>query len=431
MTGEGTGASGTDPDDGPASDSPDQRSDGGVVADESPVVDQPFGLPRWVTAVVPIVLLAVLVAVFLLGSPLAGLEGGGEPLPDVAVTHVTLADERMTLHVVNSGPEVTIAQVLVDEAYWSWETADGDPTLSTMESTKVVVPYHWEPGWDVEVALVLSSGVTVHHTIVAAHGSPEPGSALGTLAVMGVFVGVVPVALGMLWFPYIQGMSKRRLHAVLAFSAGVLLFLAWDAGLEALELAEAVPGAFEGPAVAFLGAAGALLVVQSVGAWRRDREGDGGAFGLSRGLWVAYLVALGIGLHNLAEGLAIGSSFALGRVSLGAFLVVGFMVHNVTEGPAVVAPLAEGERPHWAHFVALGALAGAPVILGGWIGGLAFSPLLGTLFLAIGVGAIAQVLLELAGIVRDAGGRVGSATNLLALLVGLVVMYATDLLVTL
>jgi ZIP family zinc transporter len=408
------------------------RSDGGVVDEEpAPALERPLGLPRWVTAALPLVILAAIVTVFLLTSPLAGLESG-EPLPDVSVTHATLAEDQITLHVVNNGPRVTVAQVLVNDAYWSFEMGSGDRTLSTMESDTVVVPYHWEPGWDLEVALVLSSGATVHHDIVAPQQSPGfDAGTLGTLALMGVLVGVIPVALGMLWFPYIRGMSKRRLHAVLAFSAGILAFLAWDAGVEAIELAEEVPGSYEGLAVAFLGAAGALLLVQSVGAWREGRDGDGGAFGLTRGLWVAYLVALGIGLHNLAEGLAIGSSFALGRVSLGAFLVVGFMIHNVTEGPAVVAPLAEERRPHWTHFVGLGAIAGAPVILGGWIGGLAFSPLLGTLFLAVGVGAIVQVLVELAGLVRDDGGRVGSATNLLAFLVGLVVMYATDLLVTL
>jgi len=409
-------------------------TDGGTVAEEepAPVGSGPFGLPRWATAVLPLAILAVLVAGLLLTSPLAGLESG-EALPDVSVSHVTLADDEVTLHVVNSGPEVTVSQVLVNDAYWGWEMAAGDRTLAPMESNRIRIPYHWEPGWDIEVALVLESGATIHHTIVAPAQSPGlTASTLGTLALMGVLVGVIPVALGMLWFPYIRGLSKRQLHGVLAFSAGILAFLAWDAGVEAIELAEAVPGAFEGLAVAFLGAVGSLLLVGSVGAWRSGGEDDGGgAVGLSRGLRVAYLVALGIGLHNLAEGLAIGSSFALGRVSLGAFLVVGFMVHNVTEGPAVVAPLADGERPHWKHFVALGTLAGAPVIAGGWIGGLAFSPLLGTLFLAVGVGAILQVLVELAGIVRDDGGRVGSATNLLALLAGMVVMYATDLLITL
>jgi zinc transporter ZupT len=387
-----------------------------------------------VSALLPVALLVLVLGVFAFTSPLAGVQSG-EPLPDVTVTHTTIPDdETVVLHVTNNGPEaVTISQVLVDEAYWNFrvEGAGGDHTLSPMESARVVVPYHWNPGWDLDVALVLADGTTFEHVIEApSQTSGFSLDLLWTLALIGLFVGVIPVALGMAWFPYIRSMSDRWLHAALVFAAGVLAFLAVDAGFEALELAERVPSAFEGTALVTLGAVGALLLVQSVSAWREGRA-DAGDSRAESGLWVAYLVALGIGLHNLAEGLAIGSSFALGRVSLGAFLVVGFMLHNVTEGPAVVAPVARGERPAWYHFAALGLLAGAPVILGGWIGSLAYSPTVGAFFLAVGVGAILQVDWEIARLVRDAGGRVASATNLLAFLVGFGIMYATDLLVAL
>jgi zinc transporter ZupT len=328
---------------------------------------------------------------------------------------------------------VTISQVLVDEAYWDFrvEGAGGDQTLAPMESAQIVIPYHWNPGWDLDVTLVLSDGATFDNTIVAPSQSPGFSlSLLGTLAVIGLFVGVIPVALGMLWFPYIKTMSDRWLHAVLLFAAGVLGFLAFDAGFEAFELAERVPGAYEGNLLIVFGIFGALLLVQAISAWREGRVAAGDKQA-SSGLWIAYLVAVGIGLHNLAEGLAIGSSFALGRVSLGAFLVIGFMLHNVTEGPAVVAPVARGERPALKHFAALGVIAGAPVILGGWIGSLAYSPTIGAFFLAIGVGAILQVDWEIARMVRDAGGRVASATNLLAFLLGLGIMYVTDLFVAL
>jgi zinc transporter ZupT len=387
-----------------------------------------------VSALLPVALLVLVLGVFAFTSPLAGVQSG-EPLPDVTVTHTTIPDdETVVLHVTNNGPEaVTISQVLVDEAYWNFrvEGAGGDHTLSPMESARVVVPYHWNPGWDLDVALVLADGTTFEHVIEApSQTSGFSLDLLWTLALIGLFVGVIPVALGMAWFPYIRSLSDRWLHAALVFAAGVLAFLAVDAGFEALELAERVPSAFEGTALVTLGAVGALLLVQSVSAWREGRA-DAGDSRAESGLWVAYLVALGIGLHNLAEGLAIGSSFALGRVSLGAFLVVGFMLHNVTEGPAVVAPVARGERPAWYHFAALGLLAGAPVILGGWIGSLAYSPTVGAFFLAVGVGAILQVDWEIARLVRDAGGRVASATNLLAFLVGFGIMYATDLLVAL
>ncbi|MEF8814906.1 MAG: metal transporter [Halovenus sp.] len=395
---------------------------------------QPLGLPRWAAALLPVVLLVLVLGVFAFTSPLAGIQGG-EPLPDATVTHTTLpSDDTAVLHVTNNGPEeITIAQVLVDEAYWNFrvEGAGGDRTLDARESARVVIPYHWNPGWDLDVDLVLSGGTTIGHEIQAPQESPGfSADILWTLALIGLFVGVIPVALGMLWFPFLQTVSDRALHGVLLFAAGVLGFLALDAGFEALELAERVPGVYEGKLLVVFGAVGALLLVQAISAWREGRAiaGDSRA---SSGLWVAYLVALGIGLHNLAEGLAIGSSFALGRVSLGAFLVIGFMLHNVTEGPAVVAPVARDERPALWHFAALGVLAGAPVILGGWIGSLAYSPTVGALFLAIGVGAIVQVDWEIARMVRAAGGRVGTATNLLAFLVGFGVMYATDLFVAL
>ncbi|MBX0324013.1 metal transporter [Halomicroarcula sp. F13] len=402
----------------------DQRTDGGAAVSRR---GMPFGLPRWVGAVTPLVLLAVVVAGFVLLNPFAGLATGGA-LPDVTVTHTSLPnDETVVLHVTNNGPDpVTVSQVLVNDAYWDFTMFAGGEatnTLAPMESGRIVVPYHWTPGWDLHTALVLSDGATFAHTILAPQVSPGlTGELLGLLAVVGLFVGVIPVALGMLWFPVMRDMSDRSLHAILLFAVGVLGFLAFDAGFEAFELAAEVPGAFEGNLLVVLGILGALLLVQAVSEWNSSGE--------VRPLGLAYLVALSIGLHNLAEGLAIGSSVALGRVSLGAFLVVGFMIHNVTEGPAVVAPVAEGDRPSLWHFAALGTLAGAPVILGGWIGSVAFSPTLGALFLAIGVGAILQVNWEIGRMVRRRGSLVTPA-NLLAFFAGLAVMYATDLLVAL
>lgn len=409
-----------------------ESTDGAVATDDQSV--RPFGLPSWLIVILPLILLGLVIAAFALTSPLAGVQSG-EPLPDVTITHTTLPSEDiLILHVTNNGPEeVTISQVLINDAYWNFEVegAGGDRTLAPMESARIVVPYHWQPGWDIHTSLIASDGTTFDHTIEAP--SQTPGftvDILWSLALIGVFVGVIPVALGMLWFPFIRTMSTRWLHAVLMFAVGVLAFLAVDAGFEAFGLAEEIPGAYDGTALVVLGIVGALLLVQSVSAWREGRAAAGDDRANS-GLWVAYLVALGIGLHNLAEGLAIGSSFALGRVSLGAFLVIGFMLHNVTEGPAVVAPIAHDERPSWHHFVALGLLAGAPVILGGWIGGLAYSPTIGAFFLAIGVGAILQVDWEIMRMIRTEGGRVGSATNLLAFLIGLGVMYVTDLFVAL
>ena len=411
-----------------------QSLDGAYGAEQGES-SRPLGLPRWAGALIPLLLLVVLVGAVFAFPPFGGVQYG-EPLPDVTITHATLPnDDTVVLHVTNNGPRsVTISQVLVDEAYWNFRVMQGGEEVSTLgpaESARVVVPYHWNPGWDLEFALVLSDGTTFHHTVVAPQETPGvTGDVLWTLALIGLLVGVIPVALGMLWFPFMQGLSERWLHAILLFAAGVLAFLAFDAGFEAFEVAEEVPGAFEGSLLVVLGILGALLLVQAISSWGSG-GGDGEEATGPTPLGLAYLVALGIGLHNLAEGLAIGSAFALGRAALGAFLVVGFMVHNVTEGPAVVAPLTEEERrPSIGHFLALGALAGAPVIVGGWIGSFAFSPTLGAFFLAIGVGAILQVDWEIASMVRRRG-RLATPTNLLALLAGLVVMYVTDLFVAL
>lgn len=400
----------------------DDRTDGGVASADGHLL----GLPRWVVGILPLVLLAVLVGGFVATTPLAGLDGGGEPLPAISIDYTTVPnDHTIRLHVTNDGPPTTIQQVHVDDANWQFtvHSPGDDAHLATRERATIDVPYHWSPGFDHHVTILTEDGATFGTTVVAAHQTPgfDP-SVMWTLAFVGLFVGVVPVALGMAWFPYLQTMSDRRLHAVLAFSAGILAFLVFDAGFEAFEIASDVPASYEGTILVVLGIVGAFLLVQAFTDWR---GGDGGS-----PLALAYAAALGIGLHNLAEGLAIGGAFALGRASLGAFLVVGFMIHNVTEGPVVVAPLARGERPAITHFVAIGALAGAPAILGGWIGNLFHSPLLAALFLAIGVGALLQVIFDVGGLVRR-HGTLMSATNLTGFFVGLLVMYATDLFVTL
>lgn len=408
----------------------DERSEpnGGVTVEEG----QPFGLPRWVLALLPVVLLAIVLGLFLVGNPFAALGTGGEPLPDVTISYTTLPDQGTILvHVTNNGPDaVTVSQVLVNDAYWNFGVSGGDRTLAPLESATIEIPYRWNPDWDLDVTLVLSDGATVSHTIVAPSTSPGvTGTILGTLGIVGLFVGIIPVILGILWFPYLRSLSEHWLHAVIVFAAGVLAFLAFDATFDAVELLEQVPGAFEGSLLFVLGVFGAFFAVQAISSWR-EQKAAAGSERASSGLWVAYLVAISIGLHNLAEGLAIGSAFALGRVALGTFLVIGFMIHNVTEGPAIVGPVARGERPALRHFVAFGVLAGGPVIPGAWIGSYAFSPTLGTFFLAIGVGAILQVVWELTKMAQGDTGRAATPLNLGAFLVGFVFMYVTGLFVT-
>ena len=150
--------------------------------------------------------------------------------------------------------------------------------------------------------------------------------------------------------------------------------------------------------------------------------------------WVlAMLIAVGIGLHNFGEGLAIGSAFALGEATLGTLLIVGFALHNTTEGLAIVAPLArDQQKVGLVDLMKLGLIGGVPTIAGAWLGGLVYSPVWSVLFLALGVGAIAQVTRQIAKqIGRDAErGRAFTSTPVLGgLLAGFAVMYVTGMLV--
>jgi len=178
-----------------------------------------------------------------------------------------------------------------------------------------------------------------------------------------------------------------------------------------------------GPALVLVGAATAYIALSGVDAWLRARRGGAEGYRLS------VLVATGIGLHNLGEGLAIGSAYAIGQLALGTFLVIGFALHNTTEGLAIIAPVAK-EPVSWRRLAWLGLLAGAPAILGTWIGGVAFSAPLTAFLLGFGVGAIAQVSLQLlAGLRQGDGARALSPLAAGGIIAGLALMYATGLVV--
>ncbi len=149
------------------------------------------------------------------------------------------------------------------------------------------------------------------------------------------------------------------------------------------------------------------------------------------GYRAAFLVALGIGLHNLGEGLAIGSAYAVGSLALGATLVVGFALHNTTEGLAIVAPVAQERQASLRRLALLGLLAGAPAVLGAWIGASAYNPSLAALMFGVGAGAIAQVVVQIAPAIRDGAGRLLHPLAVAGLLTGLAVMYVTGLMVSL
>jgi ZIP family zinc transporter len=248
------------------------------------------------------------------------------------------------------------------------------------------------------------------------------------MALLGVYVGVIPVAMGMLWLPFVRRIDPSWIRFLLAFTVGLLVFLGVDATLEGLEIAGEGPQAFGGAALVFLGALSAFLALAAVDGWlsrRRDSAGSRGA----AGAYLALLIAIGIGLHNLGEGLAIGSAYAGGALALGAFLVVGFALHNTTEGLAIVAPMASS-RPRLGRLLLLGLIAGAPAILGAWIGATAFNSSLVAFLLGAGAGAIAQVVVAILPSVRDDAGRTLNSVAAVGMLTGIAALYVTGLLVS-
>lgn len=383
------------------------------------------GLPLWLKGVGPLVLLGLLLAVFLRVGPAGVFRQAVPPVEELTIERITLPRPgELRVRVTNGGPApVTIAQVMVDEANWAHQL-DGSRTLGRLETRTITIPYPWVEGEPHRVTLVSGTGLTFSAEVPIATQTPAPDARyLTTFALLGVYAGVIPVFLGLLWFPFLRGISRPWLDFFLSLTLGLLVFLGVDALAEALEFAGRVPAAYQGVGLVVLGLAGAPLAIGALGAWR-TRTGAG------RSPWyVATLIAGAIGLHNLGEGLAIGTSYAAGEVALGTFLVIGFLLHNTTEGLGIVAPLA-GARPAVGRLLGLGLLAGGPTVLGAWIGGFSYSPLWTTLFFAVGAGAIAQVAYELWRLfARRAGAGAASPLNAAGLLAGLVLMYATGVLV--
>jgi zinc transporter ZupT len=255
------------------------------------------------------------------------------------------------------------------------------------------------------------------------------------MALIGLYVGIIPVAIGMLWLPWLRGVDQRWIKFLLAFTIGLLAFLGIEALLEGTDIANTGAQVFGGAALVWLGAAAAFLGLAGIDAWLRGRRAgtkdSTGGSGAGLGYRAALLVAIGIGLHNLGEGLAIGSAYAVGSLALGATLVVGFALHNTTEGLAIVAPVARERTARFGRLALLGLIAGAPAVLGAWIGASAYQPGLAALMFGVGAGAIAQVIVQIAPQIRDGAGRLLHPLAISGLLTGLAVMYVTGLLVSL
>ncbi len=395
-------------------------------------VERRGGFPRWrLWALVPVVLLVGTVSLFAVaGGSLVDLVGQNPPPADeFDIRRVEFKPNEIRIRVTNPQPDdLTIASVTVDDAIVPF-TIEGSTTLGRLRSSTIVVPFDWVQDDPIAVGVTSSTGIETVQEIPAAVETPGPsaGGFLG-YGIIGFLVGIVPVALGLLWLPSLRRARPEWLAAFMALTGGLLSFLAVEALSESFALQATLPSALGGAGLVLLGVALSYLTLTFIShRFTAAGEADGGVLG---GVALATLVAVGIGLHNFGEGLAIGSSFALGELALGTFLIVGFMIHNVTEGLGIAAPIAEGKRAaSLARLAALVAIAGAPAILGTWLGGYIRSDVLGVVFFAAAAGAALEVIVEVGRFVaRRAPGGLTSGYAIGGFLAGISVMYVTGLL---
>jgi hypothetical protein len=382
------------------------------------------GSIKWLWAIIPLVVLVALIWVFFQIDPLKPLGVSSPPVEEITVERTILDEEGIKLLVrANGSQPVDIAQVQVDAAYWNF-TQEPEGELGRLETAWVTIPYPWVKDELHEITFVTNTGMTFGHTIEVAEPTPKwTVSRLAAYALLGIYVGVIPVTLGLFFYPFLKTLGTKGLQFILSLTIGLLAFLLVDTILEGLELVEMAAGAFQGPALVWLAALTSFLILLAVGRYKGRAP---------EGAMLAFYLALGIGLHNLGEGLAIGAAFVSGEAALGTFLVVGFTLHNITEGIGIASPLVDKKPSLWT-FIGLAALAGLPAILGTWTGAFAYSPQWAALLLGIGAGAILQVMVEVgAYLIRQSRQQQQvflSTTSISGFSIGILVMYVTALLV--
>lgn len=383
----------------------------------------PTRIPLWTMALAAVVAIAAgLVALALFASESLP-ERNGPPVEKIAVERTVLQPNRIELTVRNTGTDpVRVSQVFVNDMFV--DVTGGNGSINRRGTATLQLSYPWQVGQPYEVSLLTTTGAVFAHSIPAAVETPSSSGALGLMALLGTYVGVIPIALGMLVLPLLRRSGPAVIRVLLALTVGLLAFLAIDGGIEAIELGQLSDSVFGGPALVVLGAGLAFLLLTAIDGILRSR----GSRQQPPPRQLALMIAIGIGLHNLGEGLAIGAAYAVGELALGAFLVIGFALHNTTEGVAIVAPLAR-QRPSLLHLAALGLLAGAPAIPGAILGASVVNTELSAFLLGVGVGAIAQVIVQIAPSLRTSADQKLAPQTIGGIIAGVLVMYLTGLFV--
>jgi zinc transporter ZupT len=376
--------------------------------------------------VIPLILLAGVIALFLYTSG-AGLQvEPAAPIEDLTFERTILRPGEFEFHVRNTGPEeLTVSQVIINDAVWQFSASPSN-VIPRLGRAVLTIAYPWVEAEPYNIRFFTSSAIPFETAIDVATTTATPDS--GTLlsfTLIGLYVGVIPVFLGMFWFPALRRLGPQALMFLMALTAGLLIFLGIDATAEALELAGEVGSPFQGVGLVGLGIVVTFILLDAIS----RRQASIGRKESEQRLAIAFMIAIGIGLHNLGEGLAIGAAYSVGAAALGTFLVVGFIIQNITEGLGIIAPVLR-DRPSWASLVWMGLIGGAPAVVGAWVGGLSYSQPLAVLFLAVGAGAVFEVVYEIGKLIqKDAAKRPMPVTIFAGVTVGMLLLYVTGLLI--
>lgn len=386
--------------------------------------EKKFGLRNIILLVLPLIALGGVILLFV-------TTGGGlrlqppAPVESLTIERTVLSPGSIDIYLRNGSPDaLSIAQVIINDAIWPFEVSE-DP-IPRLGKASVHLDYDWVEGEAYGLRMFTSSAIPFDLEIPVAFETPQPqASTFLSFTLIGLYVGVIPVYLGLFWFPALRQLERRWMTFLLAITAGLLIFLGLDTLAEAIEQAANIPGPFQGIGLVGIGAVGTFILLDAIS----RRQVAIGRSESEQRLSLSYMIALGIGLHNLGEGLAIGAAFNLGEIALGTFLVIGFIIQNITEGLGIIAPILR-DKPGIKNLLFLGLLGGAPAILGAWIGGFAPSPTLIVLFLAVGTGAVFEVVYETAKLIRkDTERNPVPLTVFSGVMAGMLVMWVTGLLV--
>ena len=375
----------------------------------------------------PLVLLAGVIALFVFTSG-AGLNiNPAAPVETVQFGRTVLTPGRIQLSLRNTSPQqISVAQVNVNDAIWPYTISPGRE-IPRLGNATLTLDYPWVQGEAYEISILSSNSIPFATSIdVATATARTTWRTLWSFTLIGIYVGLIPIVLGMFWLPLLRELGPRTMTFLMAATVGLLVFLGIDATSEALELGATLGGAFQGSGIVGIGILGTWLLLDAISRRQKAvRQSE-----TSQRMALATVIAVGIGLHNLGEGLAIGAAYAIGAASLGTFLVIGFIIQNITEGLGIVVPLAK-DKPKLSSLALLGLIGGVPAIIGTWVGGLIYSQALSVLFLAIGAGAVFQVAFEIArqSIGKGAVARQSPLVTFGGVMTGMLVLYVTGIVI--